>query len=247
MISIENISKSYSKKRVLDEISFSIERGETTSLIGPSGCGKSTLIRLVIGLIAPDEGRVLINGEEMKESSAPELRLNMGYVIQKGGLFPHLTARENCTLAADYLDWDQEKINERLRELCELTGISIAELSKYPSEFSGGQNQRIGLIRALMLDPEILLLDEPLGSIDPLVRYELQSDLKQIFENLGKTVLLVTHDLSEAGFLGDEIVLMNEGQIEQTGKLTDIIKNPKNEFVQRFVNAQRSYLDEVKK
>lgn len=247
MISIENISKSYSKKRVLDGISFSIERGETTSLIGPSGCGKSTLIRLVIGLIAPDEGKVLIHGEEMKESSAPELRLNMGYVIQKGGLFPHLTARENCTLVADYLDWDQERINERLGELCELTGISIAELSKYPIEFSGGQNQRIGLIRALMLDPEILLLDEPLGSIDPLVRYELQSDLKQIFENLEKTVLLVTHDLSEAGFLGDEIVLMNEGQIEQTGKLTDIIKNPKNEFVQRFVHAQRSHLDEVKK
>lgn len=245
MIRVTNVTKSFNENVAVRNLNLQIPRSKVVSLIGPSGCGKSTLIRMIIGIISPDAGHITINNEEMNQLSAVQLRQKMGYVIQQGGLFPHLTAKGNCALVAEYLGWDTHQINVRLKELCDLTGINFSDLEKYPSEFSGGQNQRIGLIRALMLDPEILLLDEPLGSIDPLIRYGLQNDLKEIFQSLNKTVLLVTHDLGEAGFLGDEIVLMNEGEIEQHGTLSDLIKNPGNEFVKRFVSAQRNHLTEA--
>ncbi|GAB5408340.1 MAG: ATP-binding cassette domain-containing protein [Balneolaceae bacterium] len=246
MISIQNISKSYSNKRVLSNFSLEIPNGQTVSLIGSSGSGKSTVIRIVMGLIKSDSGRINILGKELNEKNELVLRQKMGYVIQKGGLFPHLTARENCSLLAKHLGWNQQRINSRIEELAVLTNIEHPMLDRLPLNLSGGQQQRISLMRALMLDPDILLLDEPLGSIDPLVRFELQSDLKTIFKTLDKTVLFVTHDLNEAAYLGDEIVLLNEGKLIQKGKIQELIKNPANEFVQRFVNAQRSYLENVK-
>ncbi|MBO6620659.1 MAG: ATP-binding cassette domain-containing protein [Balneola sp.] len=243
MISAKNISKSYSSKDVLKNIDLNISAGNTVALIGPSGCGKSTLLRIIMGLIEADSGFILIDGETVSKENVLQVRQKIGYVIQKGGLFPHLTARENATLASEYLGWSTSKTEERLSELADLVQIDKNMLNRKPDDLSGGQAQRISLIRALMLDPKIILLDEPLGSIDPLVRHELQSDLKKIFHELQKTVLLVTHDLGEAAFLGNEIVLMKEGEIVQQGDIRQIISNPVNEFVEQFVSAQRSPLE----
>ncbi|MEP1305210.1 MAG: ATP-binding cassette domain-containing protein [Balneola sp.] len=244
MISVKNIEKSYSSKKVLKGIDLDISKGKTVALIGPSGCGKSTLLRIIMGLIEADTGTVSIAGEILSDKNVLQLRHKMGYVIQKGGLFPHLTARENTTLTAEYLGWESSKIEKRLSELAELVQIDKKLLDRKPDDISGGQAQRISLIRALMLDPEIILLDEPLGSIDPLVRHELQTDLKKIFQQLQKTVFLVTHDLGEAAFLGSEIVLMKDGEIIQQGDIRSIMNNPANEFVEQFITAQRSPLEE---
>lgn len=244
MIAVQNISKTYDQK-VLKGVSLDISSGQTVSLIGPSGCGKSTLLRIVMGLIDADSGRVLINEQQLTQQNVLDLRRQMGYVIQSGGLFPHLTARENLTLVTGFLGWEKKRENQRIDELCELTNISPSDLDRPPDGLSGGQAQRISLMRALMLDPDIILLDEPLGSIDPLVRYELQRDLKSIFKKLQKTVLLVTHDLGEAAFLGDQIALMKSGDIIQQGAIDEIINHPANAFVEKFVNAQRSPLEDM--
>ena len=244
MIQLQNITKSYEQK-VLNDVSLDVESGHTVSLIGPSGCGKSTLLRIVMGLIPPDSGDVIINGQPLSDEKMLEQRREMGYVIQSGGLFPHLTARENLTLVTGYLNWEKEQTEQRIEELCELTNISSSQLNRSPDELSGGQAQRISLMRALMLDPDIILLDEPLGSIDPLVRYELQRDLRSIFKKLKKTVLLITHDLGEAAYLGDQIALMKDGAIVQRGTIKDITGNPASAFVEQFVNAQRSPLEDV--
>lgn len=244
MISVQDISKTYDQP-VLKDVSLDVPGGTTVSLIGPSGCGKSTLLRIVMGLIEADSGQVLINGQALTPQNMLDLRRQMGYVIQSGGLFPHLTARENLTLVTGYLGWDREKETERIEELCELTNMSATNLDRKPDGLSGGQAQRISLMRALMLDPDIILLDEPLGSIDPLVRYELQRDLKSIFKKLQKTVLLVTHDLGEAAYLGDRISLMRAGDIIQQGTIQDIVSNPADAFVQKFVTAQRSPLEDL--
>jgi osmoprotectant transport system ATP-binding protein len=244
LISVQDISKTYDQP-VLKDVSLDVPGGTTVSLIGPSGCGKSTLLRIVMGLIEADSGQVLINGQALTPQNMLDLRRQMGYVIQSGGLFPHLTARENLTLVTGYLGWDREKETERIEELCELTNMSATNLDRKPDGLSGGQAQRISLMRALMLDPDIILLDEPLGSIDPLVRYELQRDLKSIFKKLQKTVLLVTHDLGEAAYLGDRISLMRAGDIIQQGTIQDIVSNPADAFVQKFVTAQRSPLEDL--
>lgn len=246
MISIRNIRKSFSDKQILKGINLEMPTGKTIVLIGPSGCGKSTLLRIVMGLISQDSGEVEIQGNVVSSKNILLLRQKMGYVIQRGGLFPHLSAHDNCTLVTNYLGWKEDKIEARLNELCELVRIDHSLLEQKPNQLSGGQAQRISLIRALMLDPDIILLDEPLGSIDPLVRHELQTDLKQIFQKLHKTVLMVTHDLGEATFLGDEIVLMKEGEIVQQGSIQEIIKNPASAFVEKFVTAQRSPLEAIK-
>lgn len=208
-------------------------------LIGPSGCGKSTLLRLVIRLIEPDSGRIDFDGEPINLDNIDNLRRRIGYVIQEGGLFPHLTARANVLLMARHIGKSQEEMHRKLLELCELTRFSENLLSRYPLELSGGQRQRVSLMRALMLSPELLLLDEPLGALDPLVRASLQKDLKEIFAQLGQTVLFVTHDLAEAIYFSDEIVLMNEGRVVQKGSITDLRERPADPFVSEFINAQR--------
>ena len=242
MFQLQRITKLYAGLPALDGLSLSIERGTTTALIGPSGCGKSTLLRTLIGLVHPDAGAVLFDGEPLSASRLPAARLRMGYVIQQGGLFPHLTARGNVALMAVHLGWPRRRIAARLDELAALTHFPLAGLDRYPGELSGGQNQRVGLMRALLLDPEVLLLDEPLGALDPMVRSELQEELKAIFARLHKTVVLVTHDLAEAAFLADEIVLMRAGRVVQSGVLADMIDRPAEPFVERFVKAQRSHL-----
>jgi osmoprotectant transport system ATP-binding protein len=169
----------------------------------------------------------------------------MGYVIQDGGLFPHLDARGNVALMARHIGWEPERVAERLAALCELTRFPREALTRFPAQLSGGQRQRVSLMRALMLDPDALLLDEPLGALDPMIRSELQADLRQIFTHLHKTVVVVTHDIGEAGFLADELVLLRDGRILQRGTLSELISAPADPFVTRFVNAQRSPLESL--
>jgi osmoprotectant transport system ATP-binding protein len=241
MIKFRAVSKHFGKGApALVDIDLEIAARQTTVLIGPSGCGKSTLLRLIIGLLEPTSGDVEVAGRKVSRADLLELRRRIGYVIQDGGLFPHLTARENITLMAQYLRSPASEIETRLRDLCELTRFASQNLDRYPVELSGGQRQRVSLMRALMLKPELLLLDEPLGALDPLVRARLQRDLKDIFARLAQTIVLVTHDLVEAAFLGDTLVLMNEGKIAQQGRLDDLRTRPASTFVSEFINAQRS-------
>jgi osmoprotectant transport system ATP-binding protein len=245
MFVLDQVFKRYGQTTALDGVTLTFERGRTTALIGPSGCGKSTLLRLLIGLLTPDAGSVRFDAESLAVASLRRLRQRMGYVIQQGGLFPHLTARQNVTLMARHLGWSQARIAPRLADLVALTHFPADGLERYPSELSGGQNQRVALMRALMLDPEALLLDEPLGALDPMIRYELQEELKQVFATLGKTVVLVTHDLAEAAFLGHTLVLMRAGRIVQVGCLADLMTAPAEPFVEQFIRAQRSHLPEA--
>jgi osmoprotectant transport system ATP-binding protein len=240
LIQLVEVTKNYAGAAALHSTNLSIERGKTTVLIGPSGCGKSTLLRLIIRLVAPDSGTIAFDGSPITPVSIDMLRRRIGYVIQEGGLFPHLTARANILLMARHLGKSDEEMRRRLLELCELTRFSENLLPRYPLELSGGQRQRVSLMRALMLSPEVLLLDEPLGALDPLVRASLQKDLKEIFVRLRQTALLVTHDLAEAAYFGDDIVLMNEGRVVQQGSITDLRERPANPFVSEFINAQRS-------
>jgi len=239
LVKLEDVSKRYGEAIALDSTNLSVESGKTTVLIGPSGCGKSTLLRLIIRLIAPDSGSIELDGKPVTPDNVSALRRRIGYVIQEGGLFPHLTTRANVLLMARHIGKPEEETHNRLLELCELTRFSQNLLARYPLELSGGQRQRVSLMRALMLSPELLLLDEPLGALDPLVRASLQTDLKEIFTRLGQTVLFVTHDLAEAIYFADEIVLMNEGRIVQKGAISDLRKRPADPFVSKFINAQR--------
>jgi len=243
MIRVEKIWKKFGDTAALKSYSLKVDKGETAVLLGPSGCGKSTLIRILAGLVKPDAGDVYINGERLTLQNLLEMRRHMGYVIQQGGLFPHLTARRNVAMMAEYLGWKKPAIDGKIRRLAQLTNFPVDALDRFPLQLSGGQNQRVSLMRALMLDPAILLLDEPLAALDPLIRYELQRDLKHIFQNLGKTVLLVTHDIAEAAFFADRVVLMKDGAIVQQGTVRDIVEHPAEPFVAEFVRAQRSPLE----
>jgi osmoprotectant transport system ATP-binding protein len=241
MLAVKEVYKSFGRHQALRGINLQLPVNRTTALIGPSGSGKSTLLRIVMGLIDPDPGgHVDWEGTPIHSGVALELRRRMGYVRQDGGLFLHLTAQENIELVPKYLRWTEDRRRTRLAELCELARLEPTLLKKFPSQLSGGQRQRVSLMRALVLDPGLLLLDEPLGALDPLIRGELQEELRELFKRLGKTVVLVTHDLAEAGFLGDHLVLLDEGKIVQAGPLSDLIQNPANDFVRRFVGAQRS-------
>jgi osmoprotectant transport system ATP-binding protein len=195
----------------------------------------------MIGLVVPDSGHVTALDRPLDGDSLPVLRRRVGYVIQEGGLFPNMNARDNVTLMARYLRWAPESIRRRVEELCELTKMRPDDLMRFPIHLSGGQRQRVSLMRALMLNPDILLMDEPLGALDPLIRYELQEDLKEIFSTLRKTVVWVTHDLAEASFFADRIVLLHAGRIVQEGTLQDLVQRPAEPFVQSFIQAQRSW------
>lgn len=245
MIKLEGVSKSFGRTAALRSVDLSIQGGRTTVLIGPSGCGKSTLLRLIIALIRPDTGFITVDGSPLSPEDLSRIRQKMGYVIQEGGLFPHLTALNNVTLMARYLGRDKESVRRRIQDLADLTRFPPERLSCYPTELSGGQRQRVGLMRALMLDPDILLFDEPLAALDPMIRSELQTDLKGIFHTLKKTVVWVTHDMGEACHFGDRIVMLREGGVVQSGTLQELVRSPADPFVTRFINAQRSPLEKI--
>jgi osmoprotectant transport system ATP-binding protein len=239
LVHFRDVSKLFGNDFAIRDVTLEIERGKITALIGPSGCGKSTLLRLIVGLVTAETGEIQFDGEQIAPGTIMKIRRRLGYVIQDGGLFPHLTARRNLTLQPRLFRKRRDEIEKRIIELCELTKFPSSGLDRYPLELSGGQRQRVSLMRALMLSPELLLLDEPFAALDPLVRMNLQRDLKGICTRLQQTVLLVTHDLAEAAFLGDEIALMNEGRIIQRGSIADLRAKPANEFVREFISAQR--------
>jgi osmoprotectant transport system ATP-binding protein len=245
MLELRGVSKRYGAAEVLPPTDLAVAAGRTTVLIGPSGCGKSTLLRLMIGLIWPDAGEVLFEGEPLTPANVLSARRRMGYVVQDGGLFPHLTARGNVTLLARHLGWDAKRCEARLGELSELTRLPADLLDRYPAQLSGGQRQRVSLMRALMLQPRVVLLDEPLGALDPMIRADLQDDLRAVFRELGQTVVLVTHDLGEAGFLGDVVLLLRDGRVVQQGTLAEMVRHPADPYVSRFINAQRPALEGV--
>jgi len=238
MISFDGVSRRFGTTAAVVDFSCEFASGKTHVLLGSSGCGKTTLLRMVLGLIDPDTGDVTVDGRKMQVSSRHELNDQMGYVVQEGGLFPHLSVRQNVTLGAEARGWTVERITERVNVLRNLVGFDDDMMDRFPVELSGGQRQRVSLMRALMTDPPILLLDEPLGSLDPMVRDDLQRQLKRIFQALGKTVLFVTHDIREAAFLGETITLMTDGQLVQHGAFSELAQNPASEFVTRFLRAQ---------
>lgn len=236
---LERASKRYGAVVALNHVDIDFSAGSTTALIGSSGSGKSTVLRLLLGLDYPDEGTVCVDGQPLGPSKVLELRRRVGYVIQDGGLFPHLTVSGNLALLPRYLGWRAQHVQQRAEELAALTHLPLDVLDRYPAELSGGQRQRVALMRALMVDPDALLLDEPLGALDPIVRHELQDELKRIFAQLGKTVIIVTHDLAEAAWFADRLVLMRDGAVVQDGTLQDLLDRPTEPFVTRFVEAQR--------
>jgi osmoprotectant transport system ATP-binding protein len=239
VIQLNEVRKAYGPIVALDGVTESFAAGRTTVLIGPSGCGKSTVLRTLIGLVTPDAGEVVVDGTPVSPATVRELRHRIGYVIQRGGLFPHLTARENVSLAARQLGWGRAEVHRRIEEVCDLVRFPAERLEAWPGELSGGQRQRVSLVRALMLRPDVLLLDEPLGALDPMIRADLQDDLRELFRALERTVVMVTHDLAEATHFADRIVLMRAGRIVQAGTIEDLTRHPTNEFVERFVSAQR--------
>jgi osmoprotectant transport system ATP-binding protein len=240
LLLLDGVSRSFGGFTAVHPLTLAVPAGKTTVLVGPSGSGKSTLLRMMVGLVRPDTGRVLFEGRLLTQASAPDERRRMGLVLQGGGLFPHLDVEGNASLVARYLGWDTARVQARLRALLERVHLPEDVLGRYPAELSGGQRQRVSLLRALMLEPALVLLDEPLGALDPITRSELQEDLRATFRALGTTVVLVTHDLGEAAYLGDTLVLLRDGKVVQTGTAEDFVRRPADEFVQRFVRAQRA-------
>lgn len=247
ILKFNKISKAYEKdKVVLKELSLSIEKGEFITLLGPSGCGKTTLLKMVNKLIPPTEGSIEIHGKDIKDWETVALRRRIGYVIQSIGLFPHMTIEKNISYVLELQNIGQEARRKRAEDLVELVGLDKSYLSKNPSELSGGQKQRIGVARALAADPDIILMDEPFGAVDEIVRSRLQDELKKLQKTLNKTILFVTHDIHEAMKLGSRIALMNKGKIEQIGTRNELIFKPQTDFVREFLGMKgfQSILDD---
>jgi osmoprotectant transport system ATP-binding protein len=238
-LSLQQVSKTLATKKILCQLQLSIPKGTTHVLLGPSGAGKSTLVRIILGLMVPDEGSLMLNGQTPADFQPGQWNQSIGYVPQEGGLFPHLTARQNIFLVASTLGWSKLKMESRLAELNRLASLEVSLFDRYPKELSGGQRQRVALLRATFLDPELLILDEPLGALDPMIRLGVQTELKTIFQSLNKTVLLITHDLAEARFFADRLSLLKDGQILQSGVYADFLERPATPFVTQFFQAQR--------
>jgi osmoprotectant transport system ATP-binding protein len=238
MLQLKHVSRNYGDKTVVAPLDLHVGTGEVMVLLGPSGCGKTTILRMIAGLVRPTSGQILVDGLLLDDGSLPAIRRKLGYVIQEGGLFPHLTAAANITLMARHAGWPRERSRARLGELVEMTQFPGDALDRYPTELSGGQRQRVSLMRALFLGPRLLLLDEALGALDPMIRAGLQRDLKEVFQKSGATVVLVTHDLVEASWFANRICVLQAGRIAQQGTFRDIMDRPADSFVREFVTSQ---------
>lgn len=238
MIKIYEVSKNFGPTNVIPSLSLQIPTGETHILLGSSGCGKTTILRMMAGLCNADSGEVSLGSDNINSLSAIEISNRVGYVIQEGGLMPHLSAADNILLPIKIRGQDLTQATNRMYEFANAVELTTNQLARYPHELSGGQKQRVALIRGLILNQPIVLLDEPLSALDPVVRMNLQRHLKKLFDQLSKTVVLVTHDLNVASFLGDRISLLDQGRIVQQGRFEDLVNHPKNDFVRDFVRAQ---------
>ena len=239
ILKFKNISKAYEADNlVIDQLSLTIEEGEFITLLGPSGCGKTTLLKMINKLIEPSQGTIEIHGKALRDWDTVALRRSIGYVIQSIGLFPHMTIEKNIAYVLELQNISENARKDRAAELVDLVGLDKSYLSKKPSELSGGQKQRIGVARALAADPDIILMDEPFGAVDEIVRSRLQDELKKLQKSLNKTIVFVTHDIHEAMKLGSRIALMNKGKIEQIGSKDELIFDPKTEFVRDFLGMK---------
>ena len=242
MIDLENLTKTFpgSPSPAVDRLNLHVDRGEIVVFVGPSGCGKTTTLKMINRLVEPTSGIINIDGRSVESVPVHELRRGIGYVIQQIGLFPHRTIRQNIATVPGLLDWDKAKINERVDELTDLVALDPDMLDRYPAELSGGQRQRVGVARALAADPPVLLMDEPFGAVDPIVRAHLQDELLRLQQRLHKTIALVTHDIDEAIKLGDRVAILSEGgHLEQYGSPAEILREPANPFVADFLGTDR--------
>jgi osmoprotectant transport system ATP-binding protein len=239
VIEIDNVTKSYGDRRVVDGLSLTVGAGELCVLLGSSGCGKSTTLRMINRLIPSDSGSIRVGGEDVATVSAEALRRRIGYAIQSIGLFPHWTVEDNIATVPRLLKWRETRVSDRVSQLLELLRLDPATYKgKYPQQLSGGEQQRVGVARALAADPGLLLMDEPFGAVDPITRDALQAELARIHRATGKTIVFVTHDIEEALRLATVIAIMDRGRIVQLGTPLDILENPANDFVRDFVGHQ---------
>jgi osmoprotectant transport system ATP-binding protein len=242
MIRLENVSKTFpgGTRPAVDRLDLEIPAGATCVLIGPSGCGKTTTMRIVNRLIEPSAGRIVVEGEDVTQSDPIALRRRIGYVIQQVGLFPHMTIAENVATVPQLLGWPADKTTRRVDEMLALVGLGPEYLARYPRHLSGGQRQRVGVARALAADPPVMLMDEPFGAVDPIVRARLQAEFLGILRGLHKTVIFVTHDIDEAIRMGDLIAIMKDGALVQCDAPERLLAAPKNDFIAEFVGADRA-------
>ncbi|CDK01055.1 putative transporter subunit: ATP-binding component of ABC superfamily transporter [Microbacterium sp. C448] len=241
MIEFRSVSKEYPDgTAAVDDFSLIIPAHKTTVLVGSSGCGKTTLLRMVNRMVDPTAGTIEIDGEDIRSRNAVELRRSIGYVMQNSGLLPHITVIDNIATVPVLQGRPRRDARERARELMDTVGLDASLASRYPAQLSGGQQQRVGVARGLAADPNVLLMDEPFGAVDPIVRAELQNELIRLQEGLGKTIIFVTHDIDEAFLLGDQVVLLQKGaSVAQVGSPNEIIENPANDFVASFIGADK--------
>ncbi|MGE0794321.1 MAG: ABC transporter ATP-binding protein [Acidimicrobiia bacterium] len=242
-IRLQSVSKRFpgSATDAVTDLDLDLEEGTVTALVGPSGCGKTTTLRMVNRLIDPTAGSIELFGTDVRSLPVHELRRGIGYVIQQAGLFPHRTVAANIATVPQLLGWDRARVRARVDELVDLVGLLPEILDRYPVELSGGQQQRVGVARALAADPPVLLMDEPYSAVDPIVRARLQDELVLLQRRVGKTIVLVTHDIDEAIKLADRIALLNVGGVlEQFGTPDDLLRAPANGFVEQFLGRERS-------
>ena len=235
MITVENLTKCYGEATVVDDVSLTVERNSITAIVGTSGSGKSTLLRMINRLVEPTSGRVLLDGRDTRDEPAYLLRRRIGYVIQGNGLFPHRTVAENIATVPRLLGWDTRRIEARVRELLEIFSLDPATYAgALPHQLSGGQQQRVGVARALAAEPLVLLMDEPFGALDPIIRAKAQEDLLDIQRRFGMTVVLVTHDMDEAFRLGNQVAVMSGGRLLQYDRPAVLLTRPADPFVSRM-------------
>ena len=238
VIELRDITVSYEKDTILRHFNLKVEAGTFLTIIGSSGCGKTTALKLMNGLLTPEEGTVLINNIDISKADRNELRRNIGYVIQEIGLFPHMTVEKNISYVPNlYKTKNKQAIAGRARELAGTVGLTPDMLGRYPSELSGGQRQRVGIARALMNSPKIILMDEPFGAVDEITRRKLQEEILRLHESLGGTIVFITHDIKEALKLGTRVLVMDQGCIIQDGTPDELREHPATEFVSRLVNG----------
>lgn len=237
-IIFEHISKTYGATVALRDLCLEVPDKMTTAVVGTSGSGKSTLLQHINGLVPPSRGVVKVFGEPIDYSRLRQLRLRIGYAVQGSGLFPHLTVKQNITLLARLLKWERARIEARAEELMRLVNLPLDYAPRYPHELSGGEQQRVGLCRAMMLDPPIFLLDEAFGALDPITRGEVHEEFLKLQRAAPRTVVLVTHDVREALKLGDYLVVLSKGQLQQAGPCEEVVASPATEFVREFLQTQ---------
>lgn len=240
-VELKHIKKSYDQNPVLADFDLTVPKGEFVTMIGSSGCGKTTVLKMINGLIEPDEGEILLDGESIRGKDMTKLRRNIGYAIQGSVLFPHMTVEDNISYVPNLLNKrDRQRTKQAVKKWMDIVGLAPELKERYPDELSGGQQQRVGIARALAASPELLLMDEPFGAVDEITRAQLQDELRRIYEKTGITVLFVTHDISEALKLGTKVLVMDQGEIVQYDTPQEILAHPASPFVERLIRKERA-------